>query len=143
MHIPAGAFEMGSNEEEDSKPIHRVRITRPFYLASHEVTQGQFARLFGKNPSQFQSNDRLPVESVTWLDSIRFCNLLSRADRLAPYYEIAGDVVSMKGGPEVSPADRGGMGVCLRGGQGVPLLLRRWLSRASIATDGTPAIRPS
>ena len=99
MHIPAGAFEMGSNEEEDSKPIHRVRITRPFYLASHEVTQGQFARLFGKNPSQFQSNDRLPVESVTWLDSIRFCNLLSRADRLAPYYEIAGDVVSMKGGP--------------------------------------------
>ena len=47
--IPEGTFEMGSPEgdkdaEQDEKPQHRVRITRPFYLGVHEVTRGQFRR---------------------------------------------------------------------------------------------------
>ena len=47
--IPAGEFLMGSPDsdkdaEDDEKPQHRVRITRPFYLGAHEVTRGQFRR---------------------------------------------------------------------------------------------------
>ena len=47
--IKAGEFQMGSPEtdkdaEDDEKPQHRVRITRPFYLGVHEVTRGQFRR---------------------------------------------------------------------------------------------------
>jgi formylglycine-generating enzyme required for sulfatase activity len=47
--IPEGTFEMGSPEgdkdaEQDEKPQHRVRITRPFYLGVHEVTRGRFRR---------------------------------------------------------------------------------------------------
>ena len=47
--IPAGEFLMGSPDsdkdaEDDEKPQHRVRITRPFYLGGHEVTQGQYRR---------------------------------------------------------------------------------------------------
>ena len=42
--IPAGTFLMGASEDDmdaeiDEKPQHRVRITRPFYLGIHEVTQ--------------------------------------------------------------------------------------------------------
>jgi len=61
--IPAGEFQMGSKESaeelvkaykdygapkadlfKDEYPLHRVRITRPFYLGVHEVTVGQFRR---------------------------------------------------------------------------------------------------
>jgi len=47
--IPAGEFLMGSPDtdkdaDDDEKPQHRVRITRPFYLGVHEVTRGQFRR---------------------------------------------------------------------------------------------------
>jgi sulfatase modifying factor 1 len=61
--IPAGDFLMGSDETPealaraypqyetkrlqdltDEAPVHRVRITRPFYLGRHEVTVGQFRR---------------------------------------------------------------------------------------------------
>ena len=46
--IPPGAFLMGSADpgddlQGDERP-HRVVITRPFYLAVHEVTAGQFRR---------------------------------------------------------------------------------------------------
>jgi sulfatase modifying factor 1 len=47
--IPAGEFMMGSPEEEkgrgnDESPLHRVRITKPFYLGMVEVTVAQFRR---------------------------------------------------------------------------------------------------
>jgi formylglycine-generating enzyme required for sulfatase activity/serine/threonine protein kinase len=47
--IPAGSFLMGSPDEDkaaedDEKPQHGVRITKPFYLGVHEVTRGQFRR---------------------------------------------------------------------------------------------------
>ena len=48
--IPAGEFLMGSPDsdkdaQDDEKPQHRVRITRPFYLGATEVTVGQFRRV--------------------------------------------------------------------------------------------------
>ena len=45
--IPAGEFLMGSkvldpDADDFELPQHRVRITQPFYLGTHEVTQAQF-----------------------------------------------------------------------------------------------------
>jgi len=56
--IPAGEFLMGSADadpgaREDEKPQHRVRISKPFYLGVHEVTQAEFQGLMGINPSSF------------------------------------------------------------------------------------------
>ena len=50
IRIEPGEFEMGSPDtdkdaEDDEKPQHRVRITRPFYLGTTEVTVGQFRRV--------------------------------------------------------------------------------------------------
>jgi len=99
--IPAGAFWMGPPNDGDEAsprmPRHRVCISRPFYIGVHEVTQGQYERVMGKNPSWFSKGtggrervkgvdaSRLPVESVSWHDAMEFCARLSArpADRNA------------------------------------------------------------
>ncbi len=108
--IPAGTLLMGSPDDEkdadnDEKPQHSVRITRPFYLGVHEVTQAQYQAVMGKNPSYFsatgggkdkvagRSTDQYPVESVSWLDAVTYCNRLSEKEGLKPFYEISGETV--------------------------------------------------
>ncbi len=91
--IPAGEFLMGSPDSDKDavdfeKPQHRVRITRPFYLAVAEVTQGQYRAVTGQSPSHFKGSDDLPVESVSWNDAVAFCNKLSEAEGLKPYYRL-------------------------------------------------------
>jgi formylglycine-generating enzyme required for sulfatase activity len=64
--IPAGTFLMGSDVYHDEQPVHPVRLTRPFLLGQHEVTQGQWIAVMGTNPSQFTGDPRRPVEFVSW-----------------------------------------------------------------------------
>jgi formylglycine-generating enzyme required for sulfatase activity len=53
--VPAGTFQMGSPETEwgsrNDETRHQVTISRPFYLARYEITQGQWAAITGNNPS--------------------------------------------------------------------------------------------
>jgi serine/threonine protein kinase len=77
--IPPGEFEMGSDygpPGEDDRPPHPVRISRPFYLAACEVTQEQYETIMGKNPSHFSGRPNNPVDDVSWIDAITFCNEL-------------------------------------------------------------------
>jgi formylglycine-generating enzyme required for sulfatase activity len=60
------------NEEKQ----HRVRITKPFLMGMHQVTQAQYQQVTGKNPSLFRG-EALPVEHVSWTQANRFCELLS------------------------------------------------------------------
>jgi formylglycine-generating enzyme required for sulfatase activity len=97
--IPAGTFLMGSPDADkdadpDEKPRHRVRITRPFYLGTTEVTQGQYRAVTGENPSHFKGSDDLPVENVSWNDAIAYCNKLSELEGLKPYYQFGPGVPS-------------------------------------------------
>jgi formylglycine-generating enzyme required for sulfatase activity/serine/threonine protein kinase len=78
--IPAGEFMMGDESIPDAKPVHKVRITKPFYLGKYEVTQAQYEKVTGSNPSKFKGPD-LPVEQVSWEDAKSFCRLLNK---LAP-----------------------------------------------------------
>jgi formylglycine-generating enzyme required for sulfatase activity len=90
--ILPGKFVMGSPESEkgrnDDEDAHEVEITRPFYLGAFEVTQEEYLRVQGKNPSQFapgpaggsqveKSENRLPVENVSWNLAVEFCQRLS------------------------------------------------------------------
>ena len=55
--IQAGTFQMGSNDgESNEKPVHTVRISRPFYLGKYEVTQAQWEAVMGNNPSEFKGD---------------------------------------------------------------------------------------
>ena len=107
--IKSSEFKMGSADDDVSadhweKPQHMVRLS-PFYLGIYEVTQAQYKAVTGSNPSFFsstgggveavagQSTDDYPVENVSWLDAVQFCNALSKRDRLPHYYQLKGDKV--------------------------------------------------
>jgi formylglycine-generating enzyme required for sulfatase activity len=54
-----------------------VRITEPYWLGVTEVTQGEYQRVMGVNPSRFQGDPKRPVEQVSWNDAVEFCRRLS------------------------------------------------------------------
>jgi formylglycine-generating enzyme required for sulfatase activity len=68
---PPGGFLMGSPASEanryDDERQHRVTLTRGFWMAKTETTQGQWESVMGENPSAFEGED-LPVENVSWDD---------------------------------------------------------------------------
>jgi formylglycine-generating enzyme required for sulfatase activity len=77
--IPAGEFRMGSPEgqgEENERPQHQVRITKPFYLGKYPVTQEQWQAVMNSNPSDFKG-PKNPVENVSWDDCQVFLSKLS------------------------------------------------------------------
>ena len=94
--IAGGSFLMGSPETEnwriEDETQHEVTVSG-FYTSPYEVTQAEYERLMGVNPSNF-SGENLPVENVSWLDAVRFCNAKSEAAGLTPAYTLDGDTVA-------------------------------------------------
>jgi formylglycine-generating enzyme required for sulfatase activity len=81
VRIEAGPFVMGTPPSEPQREAqevqHRVTIAKPFYLAIHEVTQAEWTRVMGVNPSHFQKcGGSCPVENVSYLDVIEFVRAL-------------------------------------------------------------------
>jgi uncharacterized protein (TIGR02996 family) len=77
--IPPGTFLMGSDHKRanaDEKPVHRVTLTKGFFLGIHPVTQTQWKAVTGSNPSHFPGDNR-PVEYVSWDDCQEFCKTLT------------------------------------------------------------------
>lgn len=67
--LPAGSFVMGSPASEPTREPqevqHPVRISRPLYVGRYEVTQSQWRKVMGSNPSWFQKcGPDCPVERV-------------------------------------------------------------------------------
>lgn len=88
VRIPAGSFLMGSPEGEPGRypaegPQTLVTISRPFWLGKTEVTQGQWQKIMGNNPSENAGDDRLPVENVSWNMAMEFCRKLTAQERAA------------------------------------------------------------
>ena len=79
-YIPAGTFVMGSPEDEygHEKDETQVRVTlsRSFWLADTECTQGFWAAVAGIDDSRFKGLEN-PVERVSWDDAKAFCVALS------------------------------------------------------------------
>jgi eukaryotic-like serine/threonine-protein kinase len=99
--VAAGSFDMGSSEGYfgNETPVRRVTLTRDFLLGVFPVTQGQYRRLMGGAAAPyFAGIDAAPMENVTWLDAIHFCNALSEVEDLPPYYRIDGEQVACRGG---------------------------------------------
>ena len=134
--IPPGEFMMGSPKElieEELKtpgiedwykerlpgegPQHRVRITKPFYLGIYEVTQEEYQRVMGVNPSEF---------SATGKEQSQGCR--SRHEAVSGGERIVGrgggvlpEAVGVAGGKggraTVSSAIGGAVGICVPGGE--------------------------
>ena len=64
--IRPGSFMMGDEKgDADEKPVHKVTISKPFYLGKFEVTQEQWQAVMGSNPSHFRGAKN-PVDRVSW-----------------------------------------------------------------------------
>ena len=73
---------MGSDDGgSDEKPVHKVTLTRDFWLGKTEVTQAQYEAVMGTNPSNFKKGGNYPVENVSWKDAWHFCRKLTDIER--------------------------------------------------------------
>ena len=77
LWVKPGAFMMGDTGEP-----HQVTLTKGFYLGKYEVTQAQWERVMGNNPSNFKGVGR-PVGKVSWNDAVEFCKKLTELEKKA------------------------------------------------------------
>ena len=75
VRIPAGEFQMGSKAAED-ETLHTVHLST-FFIDKFEVTQEQFLKVMGSNPSDFHGKN-LPVEQVTWYEARDYCKVVGK-----------------------------------------------------------------
>ncbi len=81
--IPAGEFMMGSPAGEKERqacetPVHKVKMTRPFYMGQCEVTNAQYRRFRPAHHSEYLDGDDQPALFVSWCDADAFCRWLSK-----------------------------------------------------------------
>ncbi len=82
--IKPGSFMMGAVSDADKEnPVHKVTLTKPFYIGVCEVTQQQYQKVMGANPSRYKG-PRCPVNTVSWIDVHDFCQRLSKMEN-RPY----------------------------------------------------------
>ena len=81
--ILPGEFLMGSPEgkgDADEHPLHKVNITKPFYLQTTSVTQVQWIAIMDKNPSSSEGYD-LPVDKISWHRAQEFIRKLNKSEK--------------------------------------------------------------
>ena len=81
VKVEAGSFDMGATPEMENpsdweKPVHRVTLTKNYYIGKYEVTQKLWQAVMGSNPS-CSKGDNLPVEQVSWNECQDFISKLN------------------------------------------------------------------
>lgn len=77
--------------KRDAMPGFMVKIPRSYQIGKYEVTQGEWKRVMGRNPSTFQGAsvksdpDRHPVDNVSWTDAQEFLRKLNEMDKTFRY----------------------------------------------------------
>ncbi|MDR2349282.1 MAG: formylglycine-generating enzyme family protein [Deltaproteobacteria bacterium] len=82
--VPAGSFVMGAGPDfvgdaSYERPAREVRITKSFYVSETEVTQAQWVKVMGNNPSRHKGDD-LPVDGVSHDDALSFLRKLNEME---------------------------------------------------------------
>lgn len=85
----AGTFQMGSPAQpkengraDEGETLHEVKLTRGFWIGSHEVTQAQWQSIMENNPSiSTKAGLDAPVENIDWHEAIEFCHKLTDHER--------------------------------------------------------------
>ncbi|GAB2583490.1 formylglycine-generating enzyme family protein [Spirosoma areae] len=88
VRLPESDYKLAEElAKKDAMPGFRVTISKPYYMGKFEVTQAQWKKVMGSNPSTFQGSkvnddaDMHPVESVSWQDAQAFVKKLNALDK--------------------------------------------------------------
>jgi formylglycine-generating enzyme required for sulfatase activity len=98
--IDGGSFMMGSKDdnqiaETDEQKQHKV-VINTFSINKFEVTVWEWKDYCKKTKKKMPAtpawgwNDNNPINNITWVEAIQYCNWLSKQDGLKPAYAIAG-----------------------------------------------------
>ena len=94
--IKGGSFLMGSPETENwrgnDETQHKVTVA-DFYIGPYEITQAEYRKVMGKNPSTF-AGEELPIENISYLEALNFANKKSEIEGLTPVYTVSGQTVT-------------------------------------------------
>ena len=79
--VEGGAYRMGCGSwagdcKPNESPEHEVTVSG-FWIGKYTVTQGQWQKVVGSNPSHFKKGDNYPVEMVSWDDAKKFIRELN------------------------------------------------------------------
>ena len=85
--VPGGCYQMGCGSwtndcGNDERPVHEVCLDG-FWLGKTEVTQGQWRKVMGNNPSYNKNGDDYPVEFVSWNEAKNFIRKLNEVSKAA------------------------------------------------------------
>ncbi|MFE0019622.1 formylglycine-generating enzyme family protein [Amycolatopsis sp. NPDC059021] len=83
ISLPGGEVTLSDRRTRRSWPV----VLEPYLLGAVPVTQAWYAEVTGARPSTAQG-DGLPVEGVSWLDAVRFCNAASEREGFTPVYRV-------------------------------------------------------
>ena len=92
---PDSILAMGASRREPGRRANesrrQVQLTRPFYFAQNEVTNGAFRQFKPDHDSGQLDGARLngklqPAVNLSWQDAARYCNWLSAKEGLSPAY---------------------------------------------------------
>ena len=95
-------------------PPGGAALPKPYLLGKYEVTQAEWEKVMGFNPSRFgpknakvagMDTSKFPVEQVSWFDCVEFCNTLSEREGLKAYYELNVKKRGGKDGKQIDEAD--------------------------------------
>ena len=84
---PADIAKCQELVKRDSMPGFNVDIKKPYYIGKYEVTQGEWKKIMGSNPSVFQGDrvsddaDKHPVDNVTWQNTQAFLKKLNALEK--------------------------------------------------------------
>jgi len=80
--------------KRDASPGFKVNIAYPFYMSQFEVTQEQWEKVMGANPSYFKGDKvkddagQHPVENVAWNDAQKFIKKLNELEKGKAVYRL-------------------------------------------------------
>ncbi|WP_339777819.1 PEGA domain-containing protein [uncultured Methylophaga sp.] len=91
LFFPNDIIKMGAGRDEPGQRanefLKQVRLNRPFYAGTHEVTNAEFQQF----DSSKSGDAQLPITNVSWLEAVKFCNWLSQQEGLTPVYQLQGN----------------------------------------------------
>ena len=81
VRVEGGTFQMGCGPwagecKPNESPLHEVTVSG-FWIGKYSVTQGQWQKVMGSNPSGFKKGVNYPVETVSWDDAKQFIQKLN------------------------------------------------------------------